>query len=135
MGYVLDRGRPDNKDNLDAAGVTIIETRGTSHKIEFLVDHVTNEPRIVHTPTRSPIAVGTRITIRWPQQPLYLINEPLPDAAENRFKETHQNYTWLNSPSVAARHLERSGICQRPGIEPRLDQMGTSRSDQPALVQ
>jgi hypothetical protein len=96
MGYVLDRGRPDNKDNLDAAGVTIIETRGTSHKIEFLVDHVTNEPRIVHTPTRSPIAVGTRITIRWPQQPLYLINEPLPDAAENRFKELAENYTWLN---------------------------------------
>jgi DNA topoisomerase VI subunit B len=96
MGYVLDRERTDNKDNLDAAGLTIIETRGTAHKIEFLVDHVTNEPRIVHTPTKSPITIGTRMTIRWPQQPLYVGWRPLLDRAEDEFKELAENYTWLN---------------------------------------
>jgi DNA topoisomerase VI subunit B len=92
MGYVLDRRwQPDNRDNLDAAGVTIIETRGAAHKIEFLVDHVTNEPRITHTRTRSPITIGTRIAIQWPQH-----CKPLLDRAEDEFKKLAENYTWLN---------------------------------------
>ena len=48
MGYVLDREREDGT-NAEAAGITIIETRGVKHRIEFRVDHVTNEPKIAHT--------------------------------------------------------------------------------------
>ena len=90
MGYVFDRELPD-KENLDAAGVTIIETNGIAHRIDFLVDHVTNEPRIVHSQTRAPISAGTRVTIRWPQQATRLL-----DMAEIEFKELAENYTWFN---------------------------------------
>ena len=50
----------------DAAGVTVIESRGVAHRIEFKVDHINNQPRIVHTTTPSPIEVGTKLTIHWP---------------------------------------------------------------------
>jgi len=40
MGYVLDR--EDVGSEADAAGVTIIETRGIEHRIEFRVDHINN---------------------------------------------------------------------------------------------
>ena len=56
MGYVLDREREDGT-NAEAVGVTIIETRGIEHRIEFRVDHVTNEPKITHTTTPSSINV------------------------------------------------------------------------------
>ena len=38
-----------------AAGVTIIEARGVEHRIEFRVDHVNNQPKIVHTTAPSPV--------------------------------------------------------------------------------
>jgi Histidine kinase-, DNA gyrase B-, and HSP90-like ATPase len=65
MGYVLDRERQDGH-NTEAAGVTIIETSGVKHCIEFRVDHINNEPKISHTTTSSPIDVGTTITVKWP---------------------------------------------------------------------
>jgi DNA topoisomerase VI subunit B len=61
MGYVLDRGRGD-----DAAGMTIIESHGVTHRIEFKVDHISNQPKIVHATSASPIKVGTKLTIHWP---------------------------------------------------------------------
>ena len=64
MGYVLDRERQGG--NAEAVGVTIIETRGIEHRIEFRVDHVNNEPKITHTTSPSPVKIGTRITINWP---------------------------------------------------------------------
>jgi DNA topoisomerase VI subunit B len=64
MGYVLDRERQGG--NAEAVGVTIIETRGIEHRIEFRVDHVNNEPRIAHTTSPSPVKIGSRITINWP---------------------------------------------------------------------
>ena len=48
--------------------MTIIETRGVEHRIEFRVDHVNNEPKITHTTAPSSIDVGTKITIKWPRQ-------------------------------------------------------------------
>ena len=65
MGYVLDRERQDG-NNTEAAGVTIIETRGVEHRIEFRVDHINNEPKITHTTTPSPIDAGTKVTVKWP---------------------------------------------------------------------
>ena len=63
MGYVLDR---KIGSDADAAGVTIIETRGIKHQIEFRVDHINNQPKIIHTTAESPIKVGTKLTIKWP---------------------------------------------------------------------
>src|SRR5262249_53574731 len=48
MGYVLDR---KNGSDANAAGITIIETRSIKHQIEFRVDHVNNQPKIIHTTT------------------------------------------------------------------------------------
>ena len=63
MGYVLDR---KIGSDADAAGVTIIETRGVKHQIEFRVDHINNQPKIIHTTAESPVKVGTKLTIKWP---------------------------------------------------------------------
>ena len=75
MGYVLDRERRDG-DKSEAAGVTIIETRGVEHRIEFRVDHINNEPKITHTTAPSPIKVGTKITIKWPDLLLWGPDSP-----------------------------------------------------------
>jgi DNA topoisomerase VI subunit B len=92
MGYVLDRERQDS-NNTDAAGLTIIETRGTRHRIEFRVDHVNNEPKIAHTTTSSPIDVGSRITVKWP---LIWGGVSLLEFARNEFMQLAESYVWFN---------------------------------------
>src|SRR4030095_5844965 len=67
MGYVLDREREDADGiNNDALGLTLIESRGVEHRIEFRVDHVNNQPKITHTTTPTTINAGTRIMVKWP---------------------------------------------------------------------
>ena len=51
MGYVLDR---KTGGDAEAAGCTIIETRGIKHHIEFRVDHINNQPKIIHTKADHP---------------------------------------------------------------------------------
>jgi hypothetical protein len=51
MGYVLDR---KIGSDADAAGITVIETRGIRHQIEFRVDHINSQPKIIHTTAESP---------------------------------------------------------------------------------
>ena len=52
MTYVLDRENDYNREiNAEAVGVTIIETRGQLHCIEFRVDHVNSQPKLTHTVT------------------------------------------------------------------------------------
>jgi DNA topoisomerase VI subunit B len=88
MGYVLDREREDERGiNNEAAGVTIIETGGTRHRIEFRVDHVNNEPKITHTAAPSPIVVGTKITIEWPIDLQWIADQ---------FKRLAESYVWFN---------------------------------------
>jgi hypothetical protein len=81
MSYVL-QGAAD-----DAAGVTIIETRGVAHRIEFRADHIDNQPKIIHMTAPSPISTGTRFTIHW----------PAPDLLdEKRFSQLLTAYVWFN---------------------------------------
>jgi DNA topoisomerase VI subunit B len=94
MGYVL--GRMSGGDG-DAAGVTVIESRGVAHRIEFRVDHVDNQPKIVHTTAASPIEVGTRLTIHWPP------SEVLEDAADD-LERLVEAYVWFNP------HLSLRGV-------------------------
>jgi hypothetical protein len=93
MGYVLDRERQDG--NAEAVGVTIIETRGIEHRIEFRVDHVNNEPRIAHTTSPSPVKIGSRITISWPVG-LYYGGATLLDYARGEFIRLAEGYVWFN---------------------------------------
>jgi DNA topoisomerase VI subunit B len=98
MGYVLDREREREDINNEAAGVTIIETHGVKHRIEFRVDHVNNQPKITHTTAPSTINVGTRITVKWPTG-LRLLEE-----SEQEFKQLAESYVWFNP------HLTLRGI-------------------------
>jgi DNA topoisomerase VI subunit B len=84
MGYVLDREREDGT-NAEAVGVTIIRTRGVEHRIEFRVDHVTNEPKITHTTRLSSISVGTKVTVRWPAI-----------WGRDEFVQLAESYVWFN---------------------------------------
>jgi hypothetical protein len=101
MGYVLDRERDDDI-NADAVGVTIIETRGVKHRIEFGVDHINNQPKITHTTTPSPVAVGTKITVEWPL--LRMGGHELLTWAERGFKQLAEGYVWFNP------HLTLRGV-------------------------
>jgi Histidine kinase-, DNA gyrase B-, and HSP90-like ATPase len=92
MGYVLDRER-ENGTNAEAVGVTIIRTRGVEHRIEFRVDHVTNEPKITHDTKPSSIDVGTSVTIKWPAI-----------WGRDEFIELAESYTWFNP------HLSLRGV-------------------------
>jgi DNA topoisomerase VI subunit B len=95
MGYVLDR---KTEAGGTPAGITIIETRGVRHVIEFRVDHVNNQPKIIHTKTDSPIKIGTRLTVKWPPA------KGLLEYAEDRFKHLIEAYAWFNP------HLTLRGV-------------------------
>jgi hypothetical protein len=86
MGYVLNR---KIGSDADAAGITIIETRGIKHQIEFRVDHINNQPKIIPTTAESPITVGTKLTINWPDNGLLQNAEP-------QFKHLIEAYSWFN---------------------------------------
>ncbi len=79
----------------DATGETIIEAMGIAHKIKFVVDHVTNEPRITHATAPSPIAIGTRVTIKWPPRWKDGYGQMF-DHAESGFKALAESYLWFN---------------------------------------
>jgi len=99
MGYVLEREVFKEGDNAEAAGVTIIETRGSKHRIEFRVDHVNNEPKIAHDIVSSPIDVGTKIAIKWPAKWEW-------EWQGARFKALVESYAWVNP------HLTLCGMWQ-----------------------
>jgi len=67
MGYVLERER-ELGDFAEATGVTIVEARGVRHRIEFRVDHINNQPKIIHTTEPSPVVIGTRFAVHWPPE-------------------------------------------------------------------
>lgn len=97
MGYVLDQERLSDSDAdvAEASGQTIIETGGAAHTITFLVDHVTNEPRITHSVAPSSITVGTKVTVQWPAESKHGYGSLL-DNAEGHFKALASSYTWFN---------------------------------------
>jgi hypothetical protein len=88
MSFVLDR----RSSRGDAVGVTVIESRGVAYRIEFFVDHVNNQPKILHLTARSSVIAGTRITVRWPQNEaarLFAYVAP-------QFVELVRAYRWFN---------------------------------------
>jgi DNA topoisomerase VI subunit B len=87
MGYVLDR---EVVGSCDAAGVTVIESRGVAHRIEFRVDHINNEPRIVHATAPSAVETGTRLTITWPR------GTGLLAPTDSQLIELIEAYVWFN---------------------------------------
>jgi len=94
MAYVLDR---EFVKAADPAGVTIIESLGVRHRIKFKVDHINNQPKIVHTTAPSPVTVGARITIKWPAKQIL-------DYAAAGFRRLVESYVWFNP------HLTLRGV-------------------------
>jgi DNA topoisomerase VI subunit B len=58
MGFALDGER----------GETIIETRGVDHRIIFAVDPVRRVPEVKHEQGPSPVQIGVKTTIKWPER-------------------------------------------------------------------
>jgi DNA topoisomerase VI subunit B len=85
MSYVLNRKVGSDNES----GITIIETHGIKHQIEFRVDHINNQPKIIHTTAKSPVKVGTKLTIKWPSDDLLVY-------AEDSFKQLIEAYSWFN---------------------------------------
>jgi hypothetical protein len=95
MAFVLARKLGSAEE---AVGVTIVETRGIRHQIEFRVDHINNQPKIIHTTTESPVTVGTKFTIKWPPQ------DDLLNYVAGSFKQLIEAYVWFNP------HLTLRGV-------------------------
>jgi DNA topoisomerase VI subunit B len=47
-------------------GRVIIEAHGVAQEIQFRVDRVRQEPKIAHSCAASPVRIGTRVTVFWP---------------------------------------------------------------------
>ncbi len=72
-------------------GETLIESRGTAHRISFKVDQVRQEPKIRHIRDVSPVRKGTRITVRWPLCACSKL-----DQAKAHFLQMTEDFGWLN---------------------------------------
>jgi DNA topoisomerase VI subunit B len=94
MGFVLHK----EVDGGDPVGVTAIESRGIRHRIEFRVDHINSQPKIVRRTSASPIEAGTKITVRWPPRAAKM----LLDHTAAQFKQLVRAYTWFN-PHLSVR--------------------------------
>jgi DNA topoisomerase VI subunit B len=72
-------------------GETLIESRGTAHRISFTVDQVRQEPKIRHIRDVSLVRKGTRITVRWPLCACSKL-----DQAKAHFLQMAEDFGWLN---------------------------------------
>jgi hypothetical protein len=75
----------------ESAGETIIEARGTAHRIAFAVDAVRQAPRISHQIERSIVKKGTRVSVRWPPTACHLLEE-----AEEQFLQMARGFGLFN---------------------------------------
>src|SRR5262245_60966649 len=133
MTYVLDRENDYNREiNAEAVGVTIIETRGQLHCIEFRVDHVNSQPKLTHTVTPCARARGTAITVKWPKPGRR--REDWLSLAEGCLKLLVEVVCVVQSAPDTARTLARQGVHQRQGHRSDLGEVASAQPHQPALV-
>jgi DNA topoisomerase VI subunit B len=94
MAYVL-----DERHGEEASGQTLIEAHGIAHHITFAVDHIQQEPKIVHTTKPSPVVCGTRVTVKLPTTLVWeggYHEVDLVDYSKAQFLELAESYAWLN---------------------------------------
>ena len=95
-------------------GETVIEAQGAAHRISFAVDRIRHEPRINRTNGPSPVNIGTRITLAWPDSASSIL-----DDVRSRFLQIADDFHWLNphlrlsvdwdGERVAAGRVQRAG--------------------------
>ena len=81
MPYALDGNR----------GVTVVESRGTAHRIVFEIDRVRRTPRILRESRSSDVRNGTRITLYWPPKACALLED-----ARSQFVQITRAYAVFN---------------------------------------
>ena len=81
MGFALNGER----------GETVIESRGTAHRIAFAVDRLRQEPQITRTTTQSLIKKGTSVTVHWPELACSILTD-----AKSRFLQMADDFGWCN---------------------------------------
>jgi DNA topoisomerase VI subunit B len=59
-------------------GETVIESRGTAHRIVFAADRIRQEPRLDHTTRPSLIKTGAMVTVRWPDSACSVLTDARP---------------------------------------------------------
>jgi DNA topoisomerase VI subunit B len=74
-----------------STGETIIESRGSRHRISFKVDPVRQEPKVDHKREVSLVKNGTRTTLTWPDSACSIL-----EGARGRFLQIADEFTWLN---------------------------------------
>ena len=93
-------------------GETIIESRGTRHRIVFAVDRIRQQPRIERTESRSSVKIGTAITVAWPESACSMLED-----TEERFLQIASDFAWLNPHLALAIRWDdatRSGAASDP---------------------
>jgi Histidine kinase-, DNA gyrase B-, and HSP90-like ATPase len=90
MEYVLGRRGED------ACGKTLVEARGVAHRIEFSVDHIRLEPKIIRTTEPSSVVIGTRITVKLPKVDYGHYKSDIIEGCKERFLELAESYAWIN---------------------------------------
>jgi DNA topoisomerase VI subunit B len=91
MGYVLNDHHWE-----EGCGRTIIEAHGIAHHIAFAVDHIKQEPKILHTTERSSIVRGTRITVELPPFQHEGREFDVVEYCRSRLLTLAESYVWLN---------------------------------------
>ena len=74
-----------------ATGETVIETMGVKHTITFKVDHVRQQPNIVHVCEDFSVRNGTKVTVGWPVCACSKLAE-----AKATFLQMADDLGWLN---------------------------------------
>ena len=102
MAFVLDGGR----------GETSIEAHGIAHRIIFRVDQIRLQPDIRHETLASPLCMGTRVTVHWPDASIL-------KHTKSHFLRMADAYTSIN-PHLSLRVLWDDVVCiDRKSTNPR----------------
>ena len=72
-------------------GRVVIEAHQIAHDIRFRVDQVRQEPKLAHSCAASPVSMGTRITVFWPDSASSILV-----GAKARFLQIADDFCWLN---------------------------------------
>jgi DNA topoisomerase VI subunit B len=87
MGYLLANGGDAGADS----PAVLIESKGVAHTLRFAIDPVRRTPVVSHDTAPSEVKIGSRVTVRWPEQA-----RPLIDKLWSEAYSLVEAYAWLN---------------------------------------
>jgi hypothetical protein len=93
-------------------GSTVIEARGSAHRIVFERDPVRREPKVFCETTPSLVQNGTRITVRWPE-----IACPTLKAASGRFVQIASDYATFTPHLTIAVDWDGERVVDEPATD------------------